>query len=162
MGALEKGNYWRLLFSHPDSASVKAVAVPSSLFRRELVIIPLRQDTVNSVVDCVLFVSWLKVRHCWCVVKFVSFWHLLWVCSLAPAPHDVLCLCSPCFMACFLSLKSSLPMFLMLPFWLLPEVEVYTFFVLLRLLWFGWKMQELVVLLLHVLPKKWQMKGLRR
>lgn len=36
------------LFSHPDSASVKAVTVPSSLFEKELINILLRQDVVNS------------------------------------------------------------------------------------------------------------------
>lgn len=47
------------LYSYPDSASVKAATVPSSLFGSELINIPLRQDIVNSLVNCVLFVEFI-------------------------------------------------------------------------------------------------------
>lgn len=48
------------LFSHPDSASVKAVTVPSSLFGKELINVLLRQDVVNSLVNCVLLVEFIE------------------------------------------------------------------------------------------------------
>lgn len=48
------------LFSHLDSASVRAVTVPSSLFGKELINIPLKQDTVDSLVNGVLFVAFIE------------------------------------------------------------------------------------------------------
>lgn len=48
------------LFSHPDSASVEAVSVPSSLLGKELIDMLLRQDIVNFLVNCVLLVELIE------------------------------------------------------------------------------------------------------